>query len=563
MSTWRYIRPCWNLPKLCLISTNNVFEQSGMCCKKLKRNGFPVQTPPANNRRITQRYFSLQSHEDQYIQKADSTIYALSSGHGKCGVAVIRVSGRESKNALLLLTKLGHLPRPRKALLKTLYRPSTTEPLDKSLVLWFPGPRSFTGEDCCELHIHGGSAVITSVLEALEKIPGLRHAEAGEYTKRAFQNGKLDLTEVEGLADLIHAETEAQRKQALRQMEGGLSKLYTNWRKRLLKCTANVEAYIDFSEDQNIEDDVMDNVLNDVTSIQAEVEKHLTDNRQGERLRNGVHVVILGEPNVGKSSLLNAICQRPAAIVSPIAGTTRDVVETPLNIGGYPVLLSDTAGLRQTEDVIEKEGVKRAVNRAQLSDLKVMVVEADHFYNQVKSNRNFRMQDFIRSHFENLGLMDNNSWSRPGLEKGEANIDTFNTSVINPKELVIVLNKSDLMKSSAVDLKHLEFDGLKLCLVSCTTQDGFDDFLEALAQKVKDMCGNPLAGNPSLTQARHRAHLTNCLQALKTFLDMNEMDIVLAAEELRKALRNIGKITGKITSEDILDVVFRDFCIGK
>lgn len=293
------------------------------------------------------------------------TIFALSSGHGRCGVAVVRMSGPASLTALKTMAGLRlKTPPSRTALLRNITDPKTKEVLDRGLVLWFPGPHSFTGEDSAEFHIHGGSAVVTAVLQALGSVPGMRPAEAGEFTRRAFQAGKLGLTEVEGLGDLIHAETEAQRRQALRQMSGDLGRLYQDWTHRLKRCLAHVEAFIDFSEDEQIEEGVLDQVERSISELQTEVERHLQDERRGERLRSGVHVVIAGATNAGKSSLLNTLCQRPAAIVSPIAGTTRDVVETALDIGGFPVVLSDTAGLRDSPDLVEREGVRRAKERA-------------------------------------------------------------------------------------------------------------------------------------------------------------------------------------------------------
>ncbi|CAL8306830.1 unnamed protein product [Lota lota] len=275
------------------------------------------------------------------------TIFALSSGHGRCGVAVVRVSGPASSTALRSMAGLTcAMPPPRRALLRTITDPHSREVLDRGLILWFPGPHSFTGEDSAEFHIHGGPAVISAVLQALGSLAGVRPAEAGEFTRRAFHAGKLDLTEVEGLGDLIHAETEAQRRQALRQMSGDLGRLYQDWSYRLKRCLAHIEAFIDFSEDELIEDSVISQVDGWMCALQGEVESHLKDERRGERLRSGVQVVIAGATNAGKSSLLNTLCQRPAAIVSPVAGTTRDVLETALDIGGFPVLLSDTAGLR-------------------------------------------------------------------------------------------------------------------------------------------------------------------------------------------------------------------------
>ncbi|XP_069646597.1 tRNA modification GTPase GTPBP3, mitochondrial isoform X2 [Haliaeetus albicilla] len=291
------------------------------------------------------------------------TIFAVSSGHGRCGVAVIRTSGPGSRGALQSLTGRPELPPPRVLALRRIRDPATAEPLDRGLVVWFAGPQSFTGEDCAELHVHGGPAVVSGVLRALGRLPGLRPAEPGEFTRRAFRRGKLDLTAVEGLGDLIRAETEAQRRQALRQMEGELGRLYQRWSETLTQALAHLEAYIDFSEDDNVEEEVLSQVDATVRELEQEVGAHLQDGRRGELLRGGVHAVIAGPPNVGKSSLLNLLCQRPAAIVSPVAGTTRDVVEVALNVGGYPLVLSDTAGLRDATDPVEQEGVSRARDR--------------------------------------------------------------------------------------------------------------------------------------------------------------------------------------------------------
>ncbi|XP_067846900.1 tRNA modification GTPase GTPBP3, mitochondrial isoform X2 [Heptranchias perlo] len=476
-----------------------------------------------------------------------STIFALSSGHGRCGVAVIRVSGPASSDALSCLTGRRPLPPARAAILQPLLDPRSGERLDVALVLRFPGPRSFTGEDCCEFHVHGGSAVVAGVLQALGNLPGLRPAEAGEFTKRAFRNGKLDLTEVEGLGDLIHAETEAQRRQALRQMAGDLGRLYGGWSQRLAQCLAHAEAYIDFSEDDNIEEGVLGKVDSDVHALQGEVDRHLRDSRRGERLRGGVHVAIVGATNAGKSSLSNAICQKPAAIVSPIAGTTRDVVETALNIGGYPVLLSDTAGLRETADIVEREGVRRARERLQQADVVVVVVDATELPSDLTGVVRF-LQDYL---------------SEVILHKSD---ERWVKSSPRVADWIVVCNKTDLVELKDLDKLRLVLEecGLpRVCLLSCKTGGGFEDFLHLLGKQVEKMCGNPLAGSPSLTQARHRLYLQNCAHALTQYHQHRQLDLVLAAEQLRIALRQLGKITGKVGAEEILEVIFRDFCIGK
>ncbi|XP_067666803.1 tRNA modification GTPase GTPBP3, mitochondrial-like isoform X2 [Haliotis asinina] len=412
----------------------------------------------------------------QQVLHGHGTIFALSSGHGRSGVAVIRVSGPSTSESLRQMVR--RIPPPRKAVLRRIYFPQSSEAIDKGLVLWFPGPKSFTGEDCAEFQVHGGPAVVTAMLDALAELPGFRHAEAGEFTKRAYMNEQLDLTEVEGLSDLISAETEAQRRQALRQMEGDLGNMYMTWRRRIIKCLANVEAYIDFSEDENIEDDVLDHARSEVQVMIEEMKGHLHDNRRGERLRSGVRVAIIGEPNVGKSSLLNALCQRPAAIVSPIAGTTRDVVETALNIGGYPVLLSDTAGLRETGDAVEKEGVRRAIERAEQADIKIILVDASKFSS---AYTNCDVDKFVRDHLYDLGVMggtqhDDNEAERLMPDGGDA---------VQPEEdrqTLLVVNKCDLVPSWTPDFPPGD---VATATVSCTTGEGMEHFINLLAERVK------------------------------------------------------------------------------
>ncbi|XP_019360052.1 PREDICTED: tRNA modification GTPase GTPBP3, mitochondrial, partial [Gavialis gangeticus] len=366
------------------------------------------------------------------------------------------------------------------------------------------------------------------------RLPGLRPAEPGEFTKRAFQNGKLDLTEAEGLGDLIHAETEAQRRQALRQMEGELGQLYQRWSQELTQALAYIEAFIDFSEDDNVEEDVLTRVDAAVAQLDQELRRHLQDGRRGERLRGGVHVVIAGPPNAGKSSLLNLLCQRPAAIVSPVPGTTRDVVETALNVGGYPVVLSDTAGLRDAWDPVEQEGVSRARDRLQQADLVLAVLDAAELAPQ------------------------------PGRLAGA--LQAVLPPNLPPRPCLLVLNKTDLLAEQSRGALWQACAGGSLpptCLLSCMTGEGTAALLHLLSGQLQHICGDPLVGSPSLTQTRHRLHLTSCLDALGRYHWGRGGDLALAAEELRLARRHLGRITGQVGAEDILDIVFRDFCIGK
>uniref|UniRef100_A0A8V1AF30 5-taurinomethyluridine-[tRNA] synthase subunit GTPB3, mitochondrial n=1 Tax=Gallus gallus TaxID=9031 RepID=A0A8V1AF30_CHICK len=455
------------------------------------------------------------------------TIFAVSSGHGRCGVAVIRSSGPGSGGALRSLTGSPELPPPRVMALRRIRDPHTAELLDHGLVVWFPGPHSFTGEDCAELHVHGGPAVVSGVLRALGRLSGLRPAEPGEFTRRAFHRGKLDLTAAEGLRDLIHAETEAQRQQALRQMEGELGRLYQQWGETLTQALAHIEAYIDFSEDDNVEEEVLSQVDAAVRALERQIAAHLQDGRRGEMLRSGVRAVIAGPPNVGKSSLLNLLCQRPAAIVSPVAGTTRDVVEVSLNVSGYPVVLSDTAGLRDATDPIEQEGVSRARERLQHADLVLAVLDATT------------------------------------VPTDPAELGAALGSLVPPATpCILVLNKADLLGGHTGALCDSCTRGPPLpptTLLSCKTGEGTERLLQLLGEQLAQLCGDPLAGSPSLTQSRHSTQLGGCMAALALY--RQQQDVGMAAEQLRLARRHLGRITGHVGAEDILDVIFRDFCI--
>ncbi len=303
----------------------------------------------------------------------DPTIFALASAPGRAGIAVLRLSGAQAGALLTRLTQRP-LPPPRQLTLRHLIRPTDGMLLDRSMVAWFPAPASFTGEDCAELHLHGGRAILQAVSAVLAAQPNTRLAEPGEFTRRAFLNGKLDLTAAEAVADLIHAETEAQLQQALRQHEGGLAQLYAGWATRLTTCLAHLEAAIDFA-DEELPADLATRQAATIATLATEITSHLQDERRGERLRDGFRIAILGAPNAGKSSLLNRLAQREAAIVSATAGTTRDVLEVHLDLGGYPVILADTAGLRETADAIEQEGIRRAWQQAEQADLKLLVLD--------------------------------------------------------------------------------------------------------------------------------------------------------------------------------------------
>ncbi|MBL6957401.1 MAG: tRNA uridine-5-carboxymethylaminomethyl(34) synthesis GTPase MnmE [Rhodospirillales bacterium] len=440
------------------------------------------------------------------------TIFAPSTGAGPAGLAVIRVSGPAAGAALAAVTGRD-LPQPRRATMADIKAADGT-PIDSGLVLWFPGPASFTGEDVAELHLHGGRAVVAATLEALGSCPGLRLAEPGEFTRRAFEAGKLDLTEAEGLADLINAETEAQRHQALRQMQGGLSDLYEDWRQRLLNTLAHMEAEIDFS-DEDLPDGVAAEARRDIADLAAEIDAHLADDHRGERLRDGIHLAIIGPPNAGKSSLLNLLARRDAAIVSATAGTTRDVIEVHLDLGGYPVVVADTAGLREAEaDDIEAEGVRRARLRAQDADLKLAVLDG---------------QDWPEADPVTAALVDGDT--------------------------IAVINKSDLKKPDG----NLQINDRPVLTISVKTGDGIDGLLEALGREVAGRF--PAAASPALTRARHREALEDCRESLAR--TPGGQAIELETEDLRLAVRALGRITGRVDVEDLLDVIFQDFCIGK
>ena len=448
---------------------------------------------------------------------APDTIFALSSGRPPAAIAVVRISGPRAGDALKTLT--GRLPAPRQAALGRVRDPASGEMIDEALVLWFPGPNSETGEDAAELQLHGGRAVIAGVLAALSRIEGLRPAEAGEFTRRAFENGKLDLTAVEGLADLIGAETEAQRRQAYRQLKGLLGQRAETWRQRLTEALALVEARIDFSDEADVAEDLVRPALHVAQQLRSEIAEALAGAARGERLRDGLVVAIAGPPNAGKSTLLNRIARREAAIVSPIPGTTRDVIEVHLDLDGYPVTLLDTAGIRDSSDPVELEGVRRARERAADADLVLWMVDASEKQ-------------------ENAPL--------PAVAEGQ-------TAWIIRNKIDIPNSYHKMNKNS--ELSFIEFD------ISAVSGEGVNGLIGALTEIAARFFG----AEPALvTRARHRQMMEEAVAALDRAQaegPMGREDIV--AEELRLAARALGRLTGRVDVEDVLEVIFRDFCIGK
>lgn len=444
------------------------------------------------------------------------TIFALSTARGRAGVAVFRLSGPDAGPVIERLT--GREPPPaRRAVLRAFHDPVDGGEIDRGLVLFFPAPASFSGEDMAEFHVHGGRGVVEAMTSALGTCDGLRLADAGEFTRRAFENGKLDLTAVEGLADLIAAETEAQRAQALRQMRGDLAALYEGWRSDLVAALAHLEAEIDFAEEE-LPEGMWQRVAPDLEVLAQEIGRHLDDNRRGERLRDGYRVVLLGAPNVGKSSILNNLAQREAAIVAATAGTTRDVIEVHLDLDGLPVTIVDTAGLRDVSEVVEAEGVRRALTAAEEADLKLFVAEA------------------------------------PQWEADVARLDPL----LDEASLVLI-NKCDL--EPGLGLPGAVPTGQSMLTVSARTGAGMTQLIAALTQAVS--AGLEASEAPPITRARHRQALEDCCNHLAAALSGDGAASELVAEDVRLAARALGRITGRVDVEDILDVVFADFCIGK
>ncbi|MBU6474659.1 MAG: tRNA uridine-5-carboxymethylaminomethyl(34) synthesis GTPase MnmE [Alphaproteobacteria bacterium] len=433
------------------------------------------------------------------------TIYAVASGLAPAGVAIIRVSGAA---ALLTYKNLTHrpVPLPRKATFGSFRDPGTRALLDKGMALYFPAPASFTGEDVMEYHLHGGAATVKGFLDVLSRQPECRLAQPGEFTRRAFENGKMDLTAAEAVADLVAAETEAQRTQALEQLAGHLARLYEGWAERLQKILAHQEAEIEFP-DEDMPAGVAAGLTPEIGKLLSEIRAHLDDGHRGERLRNGVLIAIVGAPNAGKSSLLNALARRDAAIVSEEAGTTRDIVEVHLDLGGYPVILADTAGLRDAAGKVEAEGIRRAKKIAGAADIKLVL-------------------------FDGTGAPD--AETRKLVDDGA----------------IVVATKADLKNFAAPE---------KALPVSSVSGTGMDALLKALTEKVSGLFGKK--AGPSLTRERHRAALQETAAALERSLAAGLPE--LAAEDLRLSLRALGQITGRVHVEALLDRIFKDFCIGK
>jgi len=442
------------------------------------------------------------------------TIYALSSGPGISGVAVIRVSGKNTAEVVKKITG-SRLPMPRVATLKKFNKNGGKELIDEGVIIWFPAPNSYTGEDLAEFHVHGSRAVINAMHLAISKIKNCRLAEPGEFTKRAFQNGRINLLKAESIADLISSETEIQRKQAIKIMSGKSSQKFNSWRDKLLKILSHVEAKIDFPE-EDLPKNLIKEIKKTSNEVLNEIKKTLDDQKVGERIREGFKIAILGPPNSGKSSLLNYLSKRDAAIVSEIAGTTRDVIETHLNLDGYPVILSDTAGIRSSKNEIEKKGIKIALKRAEDADLRLVIVSAKN--------------------------VDFNSVLRKLLIKNA----------------ILVLNKSDLIKGK-LNSKFKKYDHV---LISIKKNRN----LNSLILKIKSKLKNKFSTNEDIliTRERHRQNLINCVQHLEKFQKKKSaQDFDKGAEDLRLATRNLGMIVGKVDVEELLGSIFNDFCIGK
>lgn len=442
------------------------------------------------------------------------TIFALSSGPGIAGIAVIRVSGKNTADVIKRITG-NKLPSPRVATLAKFNKIGTKELIDEGVIIWFPAPNSYTGEDLVEFHVHGSRAVVNAMHSSISKVKNCRLAEPGEFTKWAFQNGKINLLKAESIADLVSSETEIQRKQALKIMSGKSSDKFNSWRKKLLKILSYIEAKIDFP-DENLPKNIINKIQKSSYGVLREIKKTLNDEKVGERIREGFKIAIVGPANSGKSSLLNYLSKRDVAIVSEIAGTTRDVIETHLNLDGYPVVVSDTAGIRESKNEIEKKGIKIALNRAEDADLKLVIVSASY-------------ANFTKILKDLLG-----------------------------KNAILVVNKSDLIKGKL----NSTFKKYEHVVISIKK----NLYLNKLISKIKSKLKKKFirSENILITRERHRQSLKNCVYHLQKFQEKRiEKDFDKAAEDLRLATRHLGMIVGKVDVEELLGSIFNDFCIGK
>jgi tRNA modification GTPase len=442
------------------------------------------------------------------------TIYALSSGPGISGIAVVRVSGKDTSEVIKQITR-EDLPSPRVATLKKFNKIDTNELIDEGVIIWFPGPNSYTGEDLAEFHVHGSRAVISALHSSISKIKNCRLAEPGEFTKIAFQNGKINLLKAESIADLVSSETEIQRKQAIKIMSGKSSDQFNSWREKLLKILSHIEAKIDFP-DEDLPKDILSEIQKTSDQVSSEIKKILDDQKVGERIREGFKIAIVGPINAGKSSLLNYLSKRDVAIVSEIAGTTRDVIETHLNLDGYPVVVSDTAGIRDSKNEIEKKGIKLALNRAEDADLKLVIIDA----------KNVDFTGVLKD------LVDENA--------------------------ILVVNKSDLLNGK-LNEKLKKHDHI---LISIKNNSNLDKLILKIKSKLENKFLSH--GDILITRERHRQHLEQCINHLQNFKSKNgSEEFDKAAEDLRLATRHLGMIVGKVDVEEILGSIFNDFCIGK
>lgn len=437
------------------------------------------------------------------------TIFALSSGAPPAGVAVVRVSGGGTHEGLLKIA--GSAPLARCASLRPLLHPEDGRLIDNGLVLFFPRPNSFTGEDCAEFHVHGGPAVVSTLLSALSRLSGFRMAEQGEFTRRAFENGKMDLTALEGLSDLIAAETEEQRRLAVNQSTGNLRRLYDGWRQQIIRSRAMIEADFDFSDEEDVPGDVAGQTWPAISRLTREIRQHLDDENRGEILRDGFHVAVMGPPNAGKSSLVNALAKRDVAIVTPVAGTTRDLVEVRLDIAGHPVIVTDTAGIRDSEDIVEKEGVRRAREAGRSAQLALWLTPVNH-------------------NAPVIGVSTASCWK--------------------------IAAKCDLRTGSGEQASMPQAD----FHISSSNGQGIDALVEAIGEEASKW--TPKGDAPVITRQRYRQALEAAVESLE-MARLEKSPLEIRSEHLRRAGDHIGRITGRVDVEDLLDVIFSEFCIGK